>query len=144
LIQIKMQIKLLVNKKNIYNKVLHELYKKNYSDNLEFPPDYQYDIILHWNDYWFHFVNEYDEIIACCSITISDEYYGIHDVLVEEKFRGNNYAELLIMNVLHYFDKDNIKFKITTNITNIAAIKTYKKIFGEPKNSDNKFIYFYL
>jgi len=139
-----MQIKLLVNKQDIYDKVLYELYKKNYSDNLEFPPDYQYQVVLQVNDYWFHLVNEHDEIIACCSVQIKDEYYQINDVLVEERFRGNNYAELLIMNVLHYFDKDNVKFKIAASITNIAAIKTYKKIFGEPKNSDNIFTYFYL
>jgi hypothetical protein len=128
------------NKKNVYNQQVFDLIKK--SD--------EYNIILD-KDYWFILCDNKNNIIAECSVIKDNEFdYEINDVFVEEKYRGNNYSELLLMNVLIYFEEINkeaskqIMMKICTETTNIAALKTYKKIFGEPYRYDLRYTYFYI
>lgn len=60
--------------------------------------------------------------------------FSINDVFVEERFRGNNYMVLLLVNLLYHFDSLNIhyNYSIIAHIHNISAVKTYTKIFGEP------------
>jgi len=71
--------------------------------------------------------------------------FEINDVFVEEKFRGNNYSVLLIMNILYYFEQNfekKIIIKITSE-TNSDAYFCYKKIFGDEYRKDNRYSYFY-
>lgn len=140
-----MNYKLIVNKYKIYNKYLENLYKKNYSHDLKYTPKYRYKEVLNSQDYWFHLINSNEEIIALCSVNKNKNgIYEIYDVWVEEKFRGHNYSVLLLMNVLYNFGDTNSKFKISTSIKNIPAIKSYKKVFGNPVQIDNKNIHFIL
>ena len=137
-----MQISLRTNYKNIYDKQLHEIYIKNYYNDREFTPDYRYSCIYRWGDIWFHLINQNDEIIAMCSIAIdkNTNIYEIHDVYVEEKFRGNNYATLLLVNVLNELIIINPKptIIIKASIDNHPAFQTYKKVFGNPISIENK------
>ena len=142
------QHKIAINFKGVKNNQIIELYKSNYSDDYEFTPMYRYNTIYEL-DYWFILYNAIDNsIIAECSV-IEENYnvFEINDVLVNEKYRGNNYSGLLIMNVLLYFDTEyfyinKLTVKICTNLDNIAAITSYTKIFGEPYRTDNKYSYF--
>ncbi len=132
----------LINKKNVYDQRLHSLYLKNYGDNKEFPPDYQYSIILNNEDYWFHLINNKDNILACCSMTKNTQnVYIIDNVFVDEKYRGNHYSCLLLMNVIYSFPGN---FSITVDKNNIAAYKTYSKVFGEPSKINGDQITFLL
>jgi hypothetical protein len=127
-------MKLLINYKNKYDNIIFELYKKNSNYDSIFTPEYTYNIILS-SDMWFILVNENDDIIAECSSEITtNNNFSICDVFVEEKFRGNNYAELLLINILYHFDILNIhyNYSIVAHIDNIPAVKTYTKIFGKP------------
>ncbi len=84
-------------------------------------------------------------IIGCCSVKIEDNTYIIEDVYIEGKFRGNNYAMLLLLNAMESVCANNInaRFQISANYYNIPAFKTYSKIFGEPIRVENKmFVYF--
>ena len=133
-----------INTKNKSDNYLLDLFKKNYKDNKEYPPEYQYKCILE-SDYWFTLYDtKTDNIIASCSICIeNDNIYEINDVLVEEKYRGNNYSILLIMNVLHYLElnKNNLLIKIHSEI-NSDAYYCYKKIFGKEYRKDERYAYF--
>lgn len=96
-------------------------------------------------DYWFVLHND-DEIIAECSVIIeNDNIYEINDVLVVEKFRGNKYAELLIINILLYFEEQNrnLIIKIMCEKDNIAAYNTYNRIFGDSYRTDSRYHYFF-
>jgi RimJ/RimL family protein N-acetyltransferase len=146
--------KIAINFKGISNDKISELYESNYKNNPEFTPhrynkyNNKYNIILEF-DYWFILYNDIDNtIIGECSV-IQENYnvFEINDVYVSQKYRGNNYSILLIMNVLHYFDTEyfyinKLTVKLCTNIDNIAAITCYKKIFGEPYRIDSKYTYF--
>ena len=139
-----MHMYLEINYKNQKNQKMFELFKKNYSNNTEFSPEYQYKCILSC-DYWFTMYDDKNNIIAQCSVAEENQnIYEINDVLVEKKFRGNNYSVLLIMNVLYYFEQTFDKkliIKITTE-TNSDAYYCYKKIFGNEYRSDNRYSYF--
>jgi predicted GNAT family N-acyltransferase len=118
--------------KDMFNKQIFDLYKKQ---------DYK---IISDCDFWFVLHND-DEIIAECSVSIeNDNIYEINDVIVSEKYRGNNYALMLLMNVLLYFDEQNKKLmiKICCEKSYIPAYKTYEKIFGQPYRSDSRYSYF--
>lgn len=133
-------MELIVTYKNVHNDRLCELYEKNYSHDLEFTPEYRYSCVMEINDMWFHLVKG-EDIIACCSILIQNEIYNINDVYVEEKFRGNNYAYSLLLNVLSSIgDK---QYSICASLDNIPAIKTYQKIFNVTSRSAT-YIYFSL
>ncbi len=127
---------LLTTYKYVYDKnllKLKKLYDENYSWDKEFTPEYRFSCVLRYGDIWFHLVNELDEIIACCSVEcLSNNSYEINDVLVEEKFKGNNYGVLLLCNVINELDCANLKVKLFTSVDNYPAIKTYEKIFGYP------------
>jgi len=118
----------LTNYHNVYDDKLFELYKKNYNDK-DFTYEYRYNTILNYSDIWFHLINENDEIIACCSVSVNKDCYQIDDVFVEEQFRVNNYAILLLMNVLF------------TSEDNIPAIKTYERLFGSPKKNGKDLVF---
>lgn len=127
-------MKLLINYKNEYNNKIFELYEKNFNYDYIFTPKYRYNTILTC-DMWFILVNNNNDIIAECSSEITkNNTFSIDDVFVQEKFRGNNYAELLLINILYHFDILNIQYNysIVAHIDNIPAVKTYTKIFGEP------------
>jgi hypothetical protein len=139
-----MHLYLEINYKNQHNDKLYNLFKQNYADDKEFPPDYQYRCILSC-DYWFTMYDDKNNIIASCSVSKENHnIFEINDVLVEEKFRGNNYSILLIMNVLYYFEQNFDKkliIKIISEI-NSDAYYCYKKIFGDEYRSDNRYAYF--
>ena len=128
-------MKFLINYKNKYDKEIFDLYKKNYDYDNVFTPEYRYNSMLTNENMWFHLVNENNDIIAACSVDIQENNTcSINDVLVEEKFRGNNYAVLLLVNLLYHFDILNIQYNysIKAHADHIAAVKTYTKVFGEP------------
>jgi RimJ/RimL family protein N-acetyltransferase len=91
---------------------------------------------------WFILVNDNDELIGECSISNRSRLetksevksFELHNVYIVEKFRGNNYALLMILNVLYYLDKNYQEYNyiIKAYDDNYAAIKTYKKIVGDP------------
>jgi hypothetical protein len=128
-----MKLYILKNIKNVHDDRLFNLYKKNYNHDIEFTPEYRYNMVLKFSDMWYHLINDNDDIIGCCSVSLKNGYYKIDDVYIEENFRGNNYSLLLLMNVLYLHDDINNKFILQTSISNIPAIKTYEKIFGKGK-----------
>jgi ribosomal protein S18 acetylase RimI-like enzyme len=129
---------------NNHNDRLKELYIKNYSHDKEFTPEYRYGIVMSWQDMWFHLVNANDMIIGCCSAKIKDNTYVFDDVYIEEQFRGNNYAILLLLNAMESVMSNNInaRFQISAHDDNIPAVKTYSRIFGEPIRVENNKIHF--
>lgn len=134
---------IIINKKNEINQQLQKIFKQNYINNIEYNHEYQYSVVIGL-DYWFTMCDDNDNIIACCSvIRETPNIYEINDVFVEEKYRGNNYSCLLIMNVLHYFEEnfENITIKIVSYL-NTAAYNSYIKIFDKPYRCDAKFAYF--
>jgi hypothetical protein len=72
-------------------------------------------------------------IIGCCSAKIKDNTYIFDDVYIEEQFRGNNYAILLLLNAMESIMVNNMntRFQISAHDDNIPAVKTYSRIFGE-------------
>lgn len=143
-----MHHKIVINFKGVMNEKIIEIYKINFAHDSDFPPLYRYNIINEY-DYWFILYDETNNsIIAECSV-IAENYnvFEINDVYVIEKYRGNNYSTLLIMNVLLYFDTEyfyinKLSIKICANIDNIEAVTCYQKIFGDPYRTDNKYTYF--
>jgi ribosomal protein S18 acetylase RimI-like enzyme len=108
--------------------------KKNYSNNLVYQL-YKYFCVSELY-LWFTIVNEHNEIIVECSINNvlnSNSFiktFELNDVYVEEKFRDNNYGQLMILNVLNYLDQKFYYYNyiIKTSENNYPAIITYKKI----------------
>jgi ribosomal protein S18 acetylase RimI-like enzyme len=126
------------------NDRLKELYIKNYSYDKKFTPEYRYGTVMSSQDMWFHLVNNNDMIIGSCSVKIEDNTYIFDDVYIEEEFRGNNYANLLLLNAMKSVRTNNINasFQISAHDDNIPAVKTYSKIFGEPiRVEKNEFVY---
>jgi RimJ/RimL family protein N-acetyltransferase len=127
------------------NDKLWQLYQKHYRNDKTFPPNYRYNCVLS-SGIWFHLVNE-ESIIAYCSLHIQNNTNYIGDVWVEEPFRGNGYAFLLLMNIIDYIDQNNETFCKITNIVasndNIPAIKTYEKLFRVMQQTDS-YTYFTL
>jgi N-acetylglutamate synthase-like GNAT family acetyltransferase len=135
---------MIVTNRNNHNDRLKELFTKNYIHDKEFTPEYRYNVVINSQDMWFHLVNNNDMIIGCCSVKIEDNTYIFEDVYIEKKFRGNNYAILLLLNAMESVWANNINacFQISANYDNIPAVKTYSKIFGEPiRVENNMFIY---
>jgi predicted GNAT family N-acyltransferase len=134
-----MILDLIINEKNNFNKKIYELFEHNFISDIE----YQYNCIL-FEDYYFILYDQLNNnIIAECSVSIENKnIYEINNVLVEEKYRGNNYSVLLILNVLHYFEQQNknVLIKICAE-NNSNAYYCYKKIFDQYKQ-DTKYTYF--
>jgi GNAT superfamily N-acetyltransferase len=129
---IKMALQLSINRMESPNNVIQSMYKQH-----EFK-------IISRLDFWF-VLHTNDEIIAECSVIIeNDNIFEINDVLVNEKHRGNNYATLLLLNILLYFEEQNKKLmiKICCEKNNIPAFKTYEKIFGSAYRFDSRYAYF--
>ena len=86
------------------------------------------------------------ELIASCTVSIENEtVFEINDVLVEEKFRGNNYSVLLLFNVLLFMEETYTKGLIKIHCENDSpAYFCYSKIFGEYYRKDNRYSYFCL
>ena len=137
---------MIINYKNIHNETLYNLFVNNYSENKNYTPEYQYNIILKQCDYYFTIYDDKNNIIASCSVSCeNNSIYEINDVYVEEEYRGNNYSVLLIMNVLYYFEQNsnNLMIKITSFLDS-DAYHCYKKVFGNEYNKDNKYAYFQM
>lgn len=133
--------RMIIKFRDIYCKELINVLKKNCSNNSILYPHYKYFTICSKDIHiWFTLVNEFDEIIGECSITnITKRNYSVkrfefHDVFIFEKFRGNNYAQLMLLNVLYWLDQNygNYNFLIKTDDSNHPAINTYTKICGKP------------
>ncbi len=135
------KIRLLVKKIGENNKELFNVYLKNFSSDIIFNPLFRYCSIMD-SFLWFTLINEKNEIIGECSVSnrhnvgkkLFVKTFEFHDVFIQEKFRGNNYAELMILNVLAYLDEHfgYYNYIIKTSGTNLPAIKTYYKICGQP------------
>ena len=130
---------MIVTTRNNHNERLKKLYIKNYSHNKDFSPEHMYETVMSSQDMWFHLVNNNDMIIGCCSVEIEDNTYIFDDVYVEEEFRGNNYAKLLLLYAMKSVRANNIdaSFQITVHDYNVPAVKTYSRIFGEPIRVEN-------
>lgn len=116
---------------------LYDLLEKNKSEIATYD---RFDSIIN-EDFWFALCTQNDEIIAECFVSKKHsfcldrlQYYHITDLFVPELFRGNNYAMLLILNILYHFDQlnDPTGFRIEAYCDNIPAYRSYSKIFGEP------------
>ena len=99
------------------------------------------------DDFWFMLFDNNNNIIASCSAIKENEYiYEINDMVVEKKYRGNNYSNLLLTHICKYFQNisQQINLKIISYLDNKASYYSYKKIFGDPYRTDNRFAYFSL
>ncbi len=130
-------MRLIVKKYGIFNWDLLNIYFKNYSSYYSF---YKYCCVSE-SYLWFTLVNKDNEIIGECSIgnkntnsKLSIRTFKFYNVFVEKKFRGNNYAELIILNVLYYLDENfnYYNYIIEANTNNYSAMRTYTKICGLP------------
>ena len=140
-----MPLEIIIQQKNVLNKRLYDLYSKNYKDDLDYTPEHRYNVILTHADYWIILINnETEKIIGTCSITIVNHIYIIDDVFIEEEFRGNNYAEVLLKDVLKVFPNKAFKIKAhnTGQAEDIAAFKTYFRVFGQPYKQIGEYVYF--
>ncbi len=139
--------KLIVKKYGVYNPELYDIYKINFGNNFVYNI-FRY-ITISDSDFWFTLVNKDNQIIGECSIYIRHDSniktFEIQDVFIEPKFRGNNYAELMLLNVLSYLNQHYTFYNyiIRTHSDNIPAIKTYTKICGEPLYYNHKAIFIY-
>jgi len=136
-----LDLKIEINHKYQYNETLYNLIKSEVI-NIE-EASRMYNIIL-MLDYYFILYNK-NNIIAELSISKKDNnIYQIDDVLVKEEYRGNNYAGLLLMNTLLYFEElnKNILINIFCSYDNKIAYKCYEKIFGNPYKINNNYAYF--
>jgi RIO-like serine/threonine protein kinase len=141
---ISMEYFMIVTTRNNHNERLKKLYIKNYSHNKDFSPEHMYETVMSSQDMWFHLVNNNDMIIGCCSVEIEENKYIFDDVFIEEEFRGNNYAKLLLLYAMKSVRANNIdaSFQITAHDYNTPAVKTYSRIFGEPiRVENNMFVY---
>jgi predicted GNAT family N-acyltransferase len=136
---ISMEYFMIVTTRNNHNERLKKLYIKNYSHNKDFSSEHMYETVMSSQDMWFHLVNNNDMIIGCCSVEIEENKYIFDDVFIEEEFRGNNYAKLLLLYAMKSVRTNNINasFQITAHDYNIPAVKTYSRIFGEPIRVEN-------
>ena len=107
---------------------LYSLLEKNYTpDKHQYSPYYQYKYIQS-QEYWFGLMNSEQQIIADCAVkrvyypcSWIVRYYLIENMHVSKEFRGNNYATLLILNLmLHLHNKygKRISFRIYTHQDN--------------------------
>ena len=87
----------------------------------------------------------------CLLVQENDNIYEINNVFVKEEYRGNGYAKKLLDKVIENLkmnktvNQETIKpiiLKISSEITNIPAFKTYQKVFGEPYRYDSRYGYF--
>jgi predicted GNAT family acetyltransferase len=123
-------MKLAVNKKGEENEEVSRLTGRDYKYLKEF-------------DYFF-VIHKEDEVVASASLIYENEHlFEINDVKVEEKYRGNNYSVLLLMNILYYMES-GMKIKISCERTNNEASCCYRKVFGEPWRVDERYNYFSL
>ncbi len=96
---------------------------------------------------WFMLVNDHDELVGECSVERKSKSIvrtlELHNVYIVQKFRGNNFALLMILNVLYYLDTlyYTYNYIIKAHDDNYPAIKTYTKIAGNPEYK-NGFAYF--
>jgi hypothetical protein len=139
-------MRFIYNTKNTFNQEVFNLIKKNYANNKDFTPEYQYKMIM-FCDYWFILYDEKSmDIIAECSVSVENtNVIEINDVLVVEKYRGMRYSEVLLMNVLYHFGENKkMMVKISCELNNIPAYRCYEKLFENPYNKDNRYAYFCL
>lgn len=59
---------------------------------------------------------------------IRNIYAYIFDVLVNEKYRGNGYADEMIRQLMEYYHKKGIESAdLTVSVSNTSAIRAYEK-----------------
>jgi hypothetical protein len=99
-------------------------------------------------DFWFNLNNDENICVSECSLIYeNDNIYEFNDVLVYEKYRGNNYSNIMISKIIDYMKQINpnkITLKIMSYLNNIASYNSYKKVFGEPYKTDYRFAYFFI
>lgn len=105
-------------------------------------------------DYWFFLYDAQTlDLYASCSLQsihedleTKERLYEVFDVFVEEKFRGNNYSVLLLLNMISEIKvqvpSETLKLQIRCNLSNETAFYAYQKVFGKPKYIDESYIYF--
>ena len=89
-----------------------------------------------------------ESIVASCIVVEENEnIYELNNVFVKEEERGNGYAQKLLLKIIEYYKLNTINkvmLKICCEITNIPAVKTYIKVFGEPYRQDCRYYYFFI
>jgi GNAT superfamily N-acetyltransferase len=87
----------------------------------------------------------------CLLVQENENIYEINDVFIKEEYRGNGYAKKLLEKVIENLKMNKtvakstnkkITLKISSEITNIPAFKTYQKVFGNPYRYDSRYGYF--
>jgi len=76
--------------------------------------------------------------------------YYLTEVHVHPEYRGQGYCTLLLLNVMYHFDQLRSKtepmppmvFELATYRNNHAAIRAYRKVFGEPVYGHGTLVYF--
>lgn len=102
---------------------------------------------LSQKDFWFILYNDENIPVAECSLIYENEnIYEFNDVLVYEKYRGNNYSNIMISKIIDYMKQFNLKLnlKIMSYLNNSASYNSYKKVFGEPYKTDVRYAYFFI
>ena len=68
---------------------------------------------LSQKDFWFIFYNDENIPVAECSLIYeNDNIYEFNDVLVYEKYRGNNYSNIMISKIIDYMKQFNLKLNL--------------------------------
>lgn len=89
--------------------------------------------------FWCELRNSKGVRVAQCEVEFnskkSDCYITM--VFVPKIHRGNGYCELLLLNVMYYFNQiretqKEVRFRLFVYKDNPTAIRVYRKIFGEP------------
>ena len=129
-------MRLVVKIQGVYNEEFYKIYTKH--KNCMYAMYKLYSVGESHSYLWFMLVNENDELVGECSIQNKSKCivrtFELHDVCIVEKFRGNNFALLMIVNVLYYLDTlyHTYNYIIKAHDDNYPAIKTYTKIAGNP------------
>jgi len=86
----------------------------------------------------------------CLLVQENANIYEINNVFVKDEFRGNGYAKKVLEKVIENLkinkrvNQETIILKISSEITNIPAFKTYQKVFGDPYRYDSRYGYFFM
>lgn len=111
--------------------------------------DKAWSLLPPFPEYWCTLQTPEGDLVARCevhSMRKSAQLFANHsrlrryyltDVHVHPAYRGQGYCALLLLNVMYHFDQlrgDDVElvFELATYRNNSAAVRAYRKVFGEP------------
>lgn len=102
--------------------------------------------IIRKQDFWFCIHNDKKKIIAECSVNrVGKRRYMITNLNVHCEYSQQDYINLLIMNVLLFFEQNfnrGVFIYIECKVDNYIVWKIFEVIFGTPHFTDDKYLFY--